>query len=236
MLKNPSFGLYGQATAALLGFALGSALGIGLLLAAISPQHNADIGLFVAALSLFHSWEYFYVALFHPSELNANCELKIWLTDLFLASMLNHSLHYHAALALGITEYVVERVFFPWIKGSSLVMTVGVFITFGGQIVRSVAMFTAGEPRWWAELQGSNFHHAIRTSKEKDHQLVTGGIYKHLRHPAYFGWFWWSVGTQVLLANPLSVLAYSYASWKFFHGRIPYEGNWMGVAESSQRP
>ncbi len=36
---------------------------------------------------------------------------------------------------------------------------------------------------------GSNFHHRIRTEKEKDHHLVTFGIYKYLRHPAYFGWY-----------------------------------------------
>jgi hypothetical protein len=44
-----------------------------------------------------------------------------------------------------------------------------------------------------------------------------------LRHPSYFGWFWWSIGTQILLQNPLSVVAYSYASWSFFKGRIEYE-------------
>ena len=41
-----------------------------------------------------------------------------------------------------------------------------------------------------------------------------------LRHPAYFGFFWWSVGTQLLLCNPLCVVAYAAASWHFFSGRI----------------
>ena len=55
------------------------------------------------------------------------------------------------------------------------------------------------------------------------HRLVTHGVYAWLRHPAYFGWFWWSVGTQLLLCNPVCVFAYAYASYRFFRNRIPYE-------------
>lgn len=42
----------------------------------------------------------------------------------------------------------------------------------------------------------------------------------YLRHPSYFGWFWWVVGTQVLLWNPLCLVGYAYVSWKFFDQRI----------------
>ena len=40
------------------------------------------------------------------------------------------------------------------------------------------------------------------------------------RHPSYVGWFWWSVGTQVILLNPFCMVAYAAASWKFFSDRI----------------
>jgi len=43
------------------------------------------------------------------------------------------------------------------------------------------------------------------------------------RHPSYFGFFWFSVGMQLLLCNPVSLVLYFYASWKFFSDRIPYE-------------
>ena len=66
------------------------------------------------------------------------------------------------------------------------------------------------------------------------HELVTTGIYKHLRHPAYFGWFWWSVSTQVLLGNPLCTCAYAYASWKFFESRIYHEERYLCVVVSLQ--
>jgi protein-S-isoprenylcysteine O-methyltransferase len=48
-------------------------------------------------------------------------------------------------------------------------------------------------------------------------------LIRYLRHPSYFGWFYWSVGTQLALCNPVCTLAYAYAAWTFFRGRIPYE-------------
>ena len=61
----------------------------------------------------------------------------------------------------------------------------------------------------------TNFSHKIEERKREEHALVTHGIYAYLRHPAYFGFFWWSIGTQVLLGNPIAVLAYTGASWHF---------------------
>ena len=55
------------------------------------------------------------------------------------------------------------------------------------------------------------------------HELVTTGIYRYLRHPSYTGWFWWSVGTQLVLGNPLCFVAYACASYSFFADRIPFE-------------
>jgi protein-S-isoprenylcysteine O-methyltransferase len=70
---------------------------------------------------------------------------------------------------------------------------------------------------------GSNFHHLIRTERDEKHKLVTHGIYAYLRHPGYFGWFWWCIGTQILLSNPICIAAYAFASWRFFSERIPEE-------------
>jgi len=126
---------------------------------------------------------------------------------------LNHSPHYHVAFALSFSEYFLERSFLPPFKGSFPFLLIGSILVFGGQFFRTLAMYTAG----------SNFHHRIRYEKEDEHQLITTGVYRYLRHPSYFGWFWWSVGTQILLCNPISIVAYSLASWKFFSFRIPEE-------------
>ena len=69
----------------------------------------------------------------------------------------------------------------------------------------------------------SNFTHVIKDEKDDSHVLVTTGIYSWMRHPSYFGWFYWSIGTQLLLCNPICFLGYTYASWKFFDDRIRYE-------------
>jgi len=53
--------------------------------------------------------------------------------------------------------------------------------------------------------------------------LVTHGIYGIMRHPSYVGWFWWSIGTQIILSNPFCVIFYAIISWKFFNDRIYVE-------------
>lgn len=59
--------------------------------------------------------------------------------------------------------------------------------------------------------------------KTESHRLVKSGIYSIFRHPSYFGWFYWSIGTQLMLCNPVSAVLYTWASWSFFASRIPYE-------------
>jgi len=46
---------------------------------------------------------------------------------------------------------------------------------------------------------------------------------RYLRHPSYFGWFYWALGTQVLLGNPICFVIYAVVTWKFFSVRIAYE-------------
>ncbi|CAM1154248.1 ICMT (predicted) [Pycnogonum litorale] len=70
---------------------------------------------------------------------------------------------------------------------------------------------------------GTNFNHLIQLHREPGHVLVTRGMYGLFRHPAYVGWFWWSIGTQFVLCNPVCVVAYILASWRFFSARIMEE-------------
>ena len=67
---------------------------------------------------------------------------------------------------------------------------------------------------------GTNFHHHIQTKHNEGHVLVTSGIYGVLRHPSYFGFFWWAVGTQVVLGNFFSTIFYVLILWSFFKKRI----------------
>ena len=53
--------------------------------------------------------------------------------------------------------------------------------------------------------------------------LITRGIYRWLRHPSYVGFFYWSIGMQLILNNYLSAALSAAASCAFFRRRIPYE-------------
>ena len=96
---------------------------------------------------------------------------------------------------------------------SKMLSIPGLVFVFVGQISRSLAMITCGE----------SFNHIIQKSKKDNHALVTFGIYKYLRHPSYFGFFYWSIGTQLMLGNCISSILFSGASYMFFNTRIPFE-------------
>ncbi|KAK1938984.1 Protein-S-isoprenylcysteine O-methyltransferase [Phytophthora citrophthora] len=128
------------------------------------------------------------------------------------AFLLNHSREYHLAVLFSIVEFFLELYFVPGWKLHPLVRPVGIALVIIGQFFRVSAMSTAA----------SNFSHRIEYFKRKEHELVTHGVYRFIRHPSYLGWFWWIVGSQILLGNPLCAVGYSFVAWGFFHDRIPY--------------
>ena len=79
-----------------------------------------------------------------------------------------------------------------------------------GQGVRTTAMAQAG----------ANFNHVMQMKKKEGHVLVTDGVYKWLRHPSYFGFFWWGLGSQVVLGNTICLVGYAVVLWRFFRLRI----------------
>lgn len=67
---------------------------------------------------------------------------------------------------------------------------------------------------------GTNFNHTPQRTKKEGHVLVSTGVYAWLRHPSYFGFFWWALGTQVLVGNKVCLVGYLGALWTFFYRRI----------------
>lgn len=92
-------------------------------------------------------------------------------------------------------------------------VTLGLAMMAIGQAARTMGMVEAG----------TNFNHLVQSKKKKGHVLVTTGVYGWLRHPAYFGFFWWGLGTQVVLGNVVCFIAYLVVMWKFFSARIQSE-------------
>lgn len=154
---------------------------------------------------LFHMSEFLVAARYRPHDTHPK------------AFMLYHSDAYMAAQLAALVEFVVEAWLVPdgwkWFQlstSSVLVASFAVLVLYG---VRISAMVTCGE----------NFSLEIEESHRPDHRLVTNGIFAYLRHPAYFGWFWRTVFSQVILMNPMCFVAFTLVTWKFFKQRIPHE-------------
>nr|XP_058964756.1 protein-S-isoprenylcysteine O-methyltransferase-like [Pocillopora verrucosa] len=176
---------------------LGIIFGIAILLS-LGETFWKYFGWYLASLSFFHLSEYVMVACYSPDKLSV---------DSFL---LNHSPEYQIAAVASWIEFGVELWLFPSMKTMFVASSMGLLCMIGGETLRKLAMITAE----------SNFTHIIQTRKEKSHVLVTRGIYSLCRHPGYAGWFWWSLGTQLTLCNPICLIGYIWASWRFFNERV----------------
>lgn len=52
---------------------------------------------------------------------------------------------------------------------------------------------------------------------------MTSGPYAWLRHPSYFGWFLWAIGTQAILSNFICFWLWFAAAITFFRDRLDVE-------------
>lgn len=177
---------------------LGYVFGIGILVWTTASPSLQIFGIYTTVLATFHFSEFLAIAWANPATLTI---------DSFI---LNHSIVYGAAACFSWIEFFVERYYFCRMKLPSFISYFGLILCISGEITRKLAMCTAKH----------NFNHYVQSDKSDDHQLITHGVYKFCRHPSYVGWFYWSIGTQLILQNPLCSIAYSLMSWYFFHERI----------------
>ncbi|KAF2359990.1 Isoprenylcysteine carboxyl methyltransferase [Trinorchestia longiramus] len=186
---------------AICGNFIGVAFGWGLVMVALDLHGLRIFGSYISVLAFFHFSEYFVTAATNPPALSLDSYL------------LNHSLSYWLAAISSWVEFFLEWYFFPPIKSLWYVSAVGAIACLAGEVTRKFAMITAQK----------NFNHLVQVRRQSGHKLVTHGVYAWCRHPSYVGWFWWSIGTQVLLINPICVVFYTAASWYFFNERIEFE-------------
>ncbi|XP_013170109.1 PREDICTED: protein-S-isoprenylcysteine O-methyltransferase [Papilio xuthus] len=176
---------------------LGAAMAVGLYLVTFDNGWKV-FGLYTVVLTFFHFSEFVAVALSNPKTVTI---------DSFI---LNHSVQYAVAAVASWVEWAVEYYFFPDFKTHFWISSLGVVMCIGGELIRKTAMFTAKH----------NFSHTVEFVKRPEHQLVTHGVYSLCRHPSYVGWFYWSIGTQIILLNPICVVVYALTSWTFFRERV----------------
>lgn len=204
---------------ALRAFFLGAAFGISLpliiLLLVVYQSPFWRLSFFLLILSLFHVLEFYITARFNPAAAT---------TSAFLLSQNGSA--YNVAHTLAFLECALHC--YLWPHGGlfapravpSLWLLLGLGLVVVGQTTRTMAMVHAG----------SNFNHLVQSRKKQGHVLVTGGIYAWLRHPSYFGFFWWGLGTQLALGNIVCLAGYAVVLWRFFRRRIQGKSPWCGSA------
>ncbi|EWZ43969.1 protein-S-isoprenylcysteine O-methyltransferase [Fusarium oxysporum f. sp. radicis-lycopersici 26381] len=196
---------------ALRAFCLGitlacSAISMGaILFLTSSPVWRVPFFLF--ALSAFHFLEFWTTA--EKNTLVASIG-SFLLTANWPAYAIAHSAAFIECATINL--FFPNRHWAPYGTGPILLLLGLVMVTVG-QYVRSVAMLQAG----------ASFNHHVQTRKKDSHELVTSGIYSIFRHPSYFGFFYWGLGTQLVMGNVLCFFAYAAVLWMFFSKRIKHE-------------
>ncbi|THV49695.1 hypothetical protein BGAL_0183g00130 [Botrytis galanthina] len=179
------------------------------------------IPFFISSLAIFHFLEFWTTARYNTPEASISS---------FLFS--GNGSAYNIAHSAAVTEFLITNTFFP--HGSSyrilglqfppsislfssrsqnLILVLGLILIILGQTIRSVAMVQAGR----------SFNHIVQFTRSRSHTLVTTGLYAWLRHPSYFGFFWWGLGTQMVLGNFYCFGGYTLVLWMFFNRRIKGE-------------
>jgi protein-S-isoprenylcysteine O-methyltransferase len=188
------------------------------------------LALFFALLSNFHFLEFYITARYNPLKAKVNSYLISW-----------QDREYNAANLAAVSEALI-RGFLAFRKASSSAslksaaysvskrdqleleatvssvrFMVGLFLVILGQTTRSLAMIHAGK----------SFNHQVQSVKASNHVLITTGIYRYLRHPSYFGFFYWAIGSQIMLGNWVCLALYLVVVWRFFSKRIEREEKYL---------
>ncbi|SMN19632.1 similar to Saccharomyces cerevisiae YDR410C STE14 Farnesyl cysteine-carboxyl methyltransferase [Maudiozyma saulgeensis] len=182
----------------------------GLFVGLIPTLKFKGINFYIIALTLFHFLEYYITAKYNPRKVHS---------DSFL--LFGNGKEYIGAHTFALLECLVEYIIWPESKKTTgiqhYVAIIGMILTIIGQHIRTTAMKTAAQ----------SFSHILKRKKERDHTLVTTGLYAYFRHPSYFGFFWWTIGLQLVLFNPLSSLIFTLVLWRFFSKRIKVEEEYL---------
>ncbi|KAJ5143204.1 uncharacterized protein N7515_001991 [Penicillium bovifimosum] len=205
--------------AMLLGTSLGLTASLALFLSTATEYATPlwRVPFFIASLSLFHFLEFYVTARYNTRHAT---------TTAFLLS--SNGWAYNIAHGSAVVECIVTHVFWPGQSTAGRMLTVtepfygsqvsvllvgGFVLLVVGQIIRTIAMAQAA----------SNFNHHVQSRHQQGHVLVNTGLYRYLRHPSYFGFFWWGLGTQLILGNVVCFVGYSVVLWRFFSNRIQRE-------------
>lgn len=193
----------------LIGTTLGISTCVTLSLAFLLATPFWRVPFFLASLCLFHFLEFYITAAYNTRYASVSA---------FLLS--SNGWAYNVAHGSAMLECLIGYYFFPESRyyslsiednyGIKITVVLGVLLVVLGQTVRTLAMAQAG----------SNFNHTVQVEYKEGHTLVRNGVYALSRHPSYFGFFWWGLGTQLVLGNVVCFVGYAVVLWRFFSSRI----------------
>lgn len=189
-------------SALLLGIVMGSCF-----LAALYVDFY-QLPFYLGSLALFHFLEYYITARYNSPKVS------------YESYLFRNGAAYHVAHVVSLAESLIEYYFFPELQNRKEVRIIslcGIAVMVVGQLARSLAMIHGA----------TNFSHRIVQRKTQTHTLVTTGVYSLLRHPSYFGFFYWALGTQMLLFNSVGFAAFFVVLWTFFRERIDFEEQFL---------
>lgn len=155
------------------------------------------INMYLIVLTIFHLLEFVSTCLWNNSEVDDD-------------SFILEDYQMMAVNVIAILEYIITRGWKPFYYP---VCYAGISLIVIGQIARSLAMYTAG----------ASFNHYIQRDHQEKHKLVTHGAYRVVRHPSYFGFWWWFIGLQLLVNNIITLIVGGVILWRFFNARIEFE-------------
>ncbi|KAJ5387033.1 hypothetical protein N7509_009574 [Penicillium cosmopolitanum] len=199
-------------------FALGTSLGLSTSLTiylAFAPGTSTSptwrLPFFITTLSLFHFLEFFITAHYNTTTATVSSFL-----------LTSNGWAYNAAHGSALLECALSLWLWPNSPTRSspagpVCVVLGFILVILGQIIRSLAMAHAA----------ANFNHHVQSRHKDGHVLVTSGVYAVLRHPSYFGFFWWGLGTQLVLGNVVCFVLYGVVLWRFFASRIRTEESFL---------
>lgn len=186
---------------ALFSVLAGALIGSGLAATFFVPAHRT-FGLYLLSLGIFHLSEYLTTAVFNPRRVKLDSFMYDPVTG------------YQLALGASFLEYVVKKQYYSNLYAYVVpIQAIGFFITIVGQWFRTRAMVEAS----------TSFNHHVASMKDHDHILITSGIFSIVRHPSYLGFYMFTLGSQMMLFNPICFLAFAYVLHQFFSSRIRTE-------------
>lgn len=203
-------------------FGLGTSLGVCLILTTqlVYWQHYLwRIPFFISTLAVFHYLEFDMTARYNPPDAKVSSFL------LFTNGRAYNIAHTTAILETLIRYWISSRSGLDWSLIPGAIQSISQQLPFSPSVVLGISLILLGQGfRSLAMKQaGTSFNHIVQSSKKEDHVLITSGVYAMSRHPAYFGFFWWGLGTQLVLGNFFCFIAYTTILWKFFAHRIRHE-------------